>query len=208
MPSASHRVRNALRGLLQAYGTDGIKRHMWNNEFARGQWAAPERTANDCVYPCVERFARGGAVLDLGCGEGRASYELDEQAYRRYTGVDVSDVALERAAQASATHGRSARTDFVRSDIASYAPDRSYDVILFMESIYYVPWGSIVPMLNRYATHLTGGGVFIVRLWRGSDRYMPIVKVIERNFEVVERHSCDQPRAIVLVFRRPVQEAR
>jgi SAM-dependent methyltransferase len=195
------RVRNTIRGLLQSYGTPSIKRHLWNSEFSRGQWVASQATSGDCAYPLIEKYANAGSILDLGCGEGRAATELDAAKYRRYTGVDVSDVALRVAARSSETSGRAVRNRFVQSDIFSYVPAEHHDVILFMESIYYVPWAKIPPMLARYARYLTPEGVFIVRLWTGTDKYTPIADLIERTFDVIEKQASESPKAVVMVFR-------
>ncbi len=54
------RVRNILRGLLQAYGSSSMKRYVWNSEFLRGRWDCLDRTPGDCVYPYVEKYANRG----------------------------------------------------------------------------------------------------------------------------------------------------
>ena len=197
------RVRNTIRGLLQSYGTASIKRRLWNSEFSSGRWDGAQAARGDCAYPLIEKYARAGSILDLGCGEGRVARELDPAKYRRYTGVDVSDVALRAATLASETIERSSRNSFVQSDIFSYVPTERHDVILFMESIYYVPWARIPAMLDRYARSLTNDGVFIVRLWSGTDKYRPIATLIERSFDVVETLASEDPKAVVMVFRPP-----
>src|SRR5436190_1833498 len=195
------RVRNTIRGLLQSYGTPTIKRYLWNNEFASGRWDGCQAETADCAYPIVEKYARGGSILDLGCGEGRAANELDATKYRRYVGVDVSDVALEAARTRARDSGRSEQHHFVQSDIVGYVPDGSYDVILFMESIYYVPWARIPAMLARYSRFLAPNGVFIVRLFSGSNKYSPIADLIQRRFHVLHTQTFDNPSAVVIVFR-------
>jgi trans-aconitate methyltransferase len=202
---SAQRVRNGIRGLLQAYGSGTIKRHLWNGEFARGRWNCPDRPATDFAYPCVEKYACDGSILDLGCGAGRAANELDATAFQRYTGVDVSDVALESARTTAAAAGRSAQVFFTQSDIASYVPAERHDVILFMESLYYVPWARIPALLDRYSNYLKPAGVFIVRMWTGTDKYLPIVKIIENQCAVVEKQVSEDPNAILIVFQPRVR---
>src|SRR5688572_15172508 len=170
---SAQRVRNGIRGFLQAYGTGSIKRYLWNGEFARGRWNCPDRPSSDFVYPVVEQYANHGSILDLGCGAGRTASELDDTAFQHYTGVDVSDVALESARAGAAAAARSAQVRFTQSDIATYVPTDRHDVILFMESLYYIPWARIPALLDRYSNYLKPNGVFIVRMWTGTDKYLP-----------------------------------
>ncbi len=191
---------NVLRGLLQAYGTEKIKGYLWNIEFSRGRWDGLDKTPSDCVYQYIEKYADIGSILDLGCGSGSTGNELDATTYEHYTGVDISDVAIAKARKRSEENRRADKNRYFQSDIFSYVPTRQYDVILFRDSIYYVPSRKIKGMLDRYSKYLKRGGVFIVRMWNGNDKYRPIADTIESNFEVVERYLSDQPKAVVIVF--------
>lgn len=200
-------ARNRIRGLLQAYGTPRVKRRLWDSEFSAGRWSCLDATAGDCVYPFVERLARQGCILDLGCGSGNTGNELDPDSYRLYVGVDVSDVAVERARQRSEENGRGHQNRFAQSDILDYAPERRFDVILFRDSIYYIPHHRIRAVLDRYAKSLQPAGVFVVRMANGNTRYQRIVDTIERSFAIVEKQVFVAPDAIVLVFRAGNDEA-
>ena len=195
------RVLNRLRGLLQAYGPAGLKKRVWDAEFSHGRWNCLDQTFDDCVYPVVERYAARGAILDLGCGSGNTGNELAAASYQHYTGVDISEAALEKARTRTSANGRLRTNEYVQSDIFSYMPVRQFDVILFRDSIYYVPHRRITGMLTRYAAYLRPGGVFIVRMANGAGKYQPIVNAIENGFEVVEKRTFSHPDAIVLVFR-------
>jgi SAM-dependent methyltransferase len=195
------KARNVVRGLVQAYGSAKLKRYLWNLEFARGRWSCLERTAGDCVYPFLEKYARGGTILDLGCGSGSTANEIDRGAYRRYVGVDISDVAIEQARTRSEQNRRSDVTTYVQSDIAAYTPDARFDVILFRDSIYYVPRAKIEPMLKRYRAYLNERGVFVVRMLSEGARYQPILEAIKAGFSVVEEYCSEDPKAVVIVFR-------
>jgi trans-aconitate methyltransferase len=198
---SAQRVRNAVRGLLQAYGSGSIKRYLWNGEFARGRWNCPDRPAGDFAYSHVEKHANNGSILDLGCGAGRTANELDDTAFHQYTGVDVSDVALEAARTITRASGRSAKVRFTQSDISTYLPTGRHDVILFMESLYYIPWARIPALLDRYSDYLGPDGVFIVRMWTGTDKYLPIVQIIESHCVVVDKSVSEDPKAILIVFQ-------
>jgi glycosyltransferase involved in cell wall biosynthesis len=197
----ARKVENRLRGLLQVYGTPRIKTRLWDGEFSRGRWDSLDATPGDCIYPHVERYANHGRILDLGCGSGSTANEIDATAYREYIGVDISEVALEKARRRSEENGRTHQHHYVRSDILGYAPSRPFDVIVFRDSIYYVPWSQIPDLLHRYSPFLTGNGVFIMRMSNGADTYKPVADAIACNFDVIEAHAVDEPNAVVMIFR-------
>jgi SAM-dependent methyltransferase len=140
--------------------------------------------------------------LDLGCGSGNTGTELSANAYRDYTGVDISDVAIETAKKRAQENGRSEKNRYIQWDISSYEPTQPFDVILFRDSIYYVAGSKLKGMLDRYSKCLKPGGVFIVRLWSGRGGYKGIVDFIEANFEVVEKTVSGPSDTVVLMFRQ------
>jgi SAM-dependent methyltransferase len=144
-------VRNRARALFQIYGTRKTKEALLDAEFAAGEWAFLDETSGDIVYSLIGEWARGGSILDLGCGSGITANELKPRAYRKYTGVDMSSVALERAKARSALTHRSDRVHFVQSDVLTYVPTEEFNVILFRESIYYIATNEIISLLMRYA---------------------------------------------------------
>jgi SAM-dependent methyltransferase len=174
---------------------------MWNREFSAGRWDHLDATPGDCVYPFVEKYANGGSILDLGCGSGNTANELAASSYRDYTGVDVSDVAIDKAIKRTEENGRAHQNRFSQSDILTYVPTQKFDVILFRESIYYFRPSKIKPMLDRYASYLKNGGVFIVRMLEWTGKFQSLRELIEVNFGVLERHFSDEPRAMVVVFQ-------
>lgn len=60
-----------------------------------------------------------GTALDVGCGEGADAVWLASRGWR-VTGVDISAVALGRAAEAAAAAGVAA--DWVRADLIGWTP--------------------------------------------------------------------------------------
>jgi len=196
------KTRNVFRRALQEYGPRKIKRRLWNIEFSRGRWDCLDQTQGDCLYPFIEKHAKGGSILDLGCGSGNTGSELAADSYRDYTGVDVSDVAIEKAKKSTEKCGRADKSRFFESDILTYVPAQQFDVILFRDSLYYVPRLKLKGMLDRYSTHLRPDGVFIVRLWEAGEKYKWIVDCIVDHFAVIEKQSSEQPKSAVIVFQR------
>lgn len=195
------KCRNVVRGLLQAYGTEAIKRHLWNSEFAGGRWNGLDSSPGDCVYPFVEKYANGGAILDLGCGSGSTGNELAITSYSTFTGVDISDVAIERARKRGIKEKRQAKNHYLQADICSYIPEQRFDVILFRDSIYYIPRNDIHALLERYSNYLTTNGVFVIRMFSSTGKYQGIVEIVENSFNIIERYACEGTTTTVVVAR-------
>jgi len=179
-----------------------IKRFFWDREFASGKWDFINDTAGDASYPYLEKYGRNGSILDLGCGPGNTANELAVTAYRDYLGVDVSEVAMDKARERTQQCGRSGKNSFVQGDMLSFVPPRQFDVILLRESVYHVAMGELKSMFDRYSRYLTKNGVFVVKLVTG-DRYTSKarVRIIESQFEVVEKGEHSRDGSTVLVFR-------
>ena len=203
------RTLTFVQGFLTSYGPSSIKKKLWDRDFSSGKWDFIDDTAGDCVYPFLEKYANHGNILDLGCGPGNTANELTSDAYKTYIGVDISAAALEKAVRRTKENGRADKNSFVVSDFLGYAPTQDFDIILFRESLYHVPYGQVKPILDKYSKHLKTGGVFIVRLYAGDERPGVIkprvirkMDLIKNNFDMVEYRRFDTPALpTVLVFR-------
>lgn len=191
-----------VHAILKRYGPKKLKQAVWDREYADGKWDTGDTVSarRDLVCEVVDRFLKGGELLDLGCGAGSTSWEID-QKYRFYWGVDVSELAI-KSGQARVLESPELRSKvrFSVDDIQTFVPDQKFTVILFRESIYYIPLANIRGVLLRYSDHLEAGGVFVVRL-DDQFKHKGIVQLIEANFLVVERFSRHRGGALVLVFR-------
>jgi SAM-dependent methyltransferase len=203
------RTLTFVRGFLTSYGPPSIKKKIWDKDFSSGKWDFIDNTSGDCVYSHLERFAQGGDILDLGCGPGNTANELSTDAYRSYIGVDISEAALAKAVKRTAENGRSEKNAFVCSDFLGYSPTKEFDIILFRESLYHVPYGQVPQILEKYSKSLKNNGVFVVRLYAGDHRPGKIkyrvqrkLDLIKREFDIVESRQYDTPgMPTVLVFR-------
>lgn len=195
------KVRNRFRDFLQTHGSTKTKQGLWDEEFENGRWDCLDITTDDCVYPQLEKWTRGGSILDLGCGSGNTASELNFDAFSQYTGVDISEAALAKARERSELNGRTSKCRFVQGDVVSYQPTQKVDVVLFRESIYYIKRPQVQAVLTRYAQWLTDDGVVIVRIWNGKGKLKIFAEIIEDNFRVIDEHRNNESGAIVLVFR-------
>jgi len=198
-------VQRAIRlpyNFILRYASPSIKRFFWDREFASGKWNFIDDTAGDSSYPYLEKYCDGGSILDLGCGPGNTANELAASAYCEYVGVDVSQVALEKARQRTERTRRSDKNRFVSGDMLTFVPSRQFDVILLRESVYHVAMGELKKMFDRYSQYLTENGAFIVKLVT-DNRYTSKarVRIIESEFEILEKGEHARDGSTVLVFR-------
>ena len=138
-----------MQGFLASYGPSRIKKRLWDKDFSGDKWNFIDNTVGDCVYPHLEKYARNGSILDLGCGPGNTANELDPNVYEKYVGIDISEVALAKAAKRTQENGRTKKNSFACSDFLGYRPTQKFDVILFRESLYHVPYGQVLKMLEK-----------------------------------------------------------
>lgn len=139
----------------------------------------------------------------MAAGPGAVGNELNTAAYDAYIGVDISDVAIEKAIRRTTENHRTDKNHYFQGDILSCVPKGLYDVILFGDSIYYFRSQRVAETLTRYSKYLKQDGVLIVRSWVTHHRSRAIVRNIERDFDVVEKHLYHESQIVVIVLQPP-----
>jgi 2-polyprenyl-3-methyl-5-hydroxy-6-metoxy-1,4-benzoquinol methylase len=132
-----------------------MKQQDWNTRYASADlvWGSEP---NRFVAEHLAGVPPGpqGRALDLACGEGRNSIWLASQGWR-VTGVDFSDVAIERARKLAESQG--VDVDWIVADVTAYAPDvAAYDLVLI--SYLQVPAADRQRVLANVAAALAPGG--------------------------------------------------
>ena len=206
----AERSVNFVVAALKSYGPSRLKKYYWDKEYSDTKWDFIDDTAGDCVYESLEKYARNGSILDLGCGPGHTANEIAFNSYQNYVGVDISEAALEKGRKRTLESGRSAKNTFVQADFINYEPIQKFDIILFRESMYHVPMGKIEATLDRLSNYLKQDGVFVVRMFTGDDweggkrnkpRPLAMIKILETEFAVVEKRVYERrgdPQVLVL----------
>ena len=136
----------------------GSAARMWDEKYSSRSrmWSGepnPQLVAEVADLPA-------GEALDLGCGEGADAMWLAARGWS-VTGLDVSAVALERAAAHARERGQDAAIEWVQQDLATWVPDRLFDLVTaqFLHSTQ-MPWQQALQLAA--AAVRTGGTLLIV----------------------------------------------
>ena len=129
---------------------------------------APEGQYGPWLDVFRKHLRAGSTVLDLGCGSGVPVARALVAAGYAVTGVDISDVQVERARRLVPL------ARFIRSDFADLAfDDGSFDAIACFFALIHVPLPEQPPLLCAMAGWLRPGGLLLATVgntaWTGSE---------------------------------------
>jgi predicted TPR repeat methyltransferase len=131
----------------------------WNKEYGEGAWEHLKDASEVAHYALqaalISHFEATDSVLDIGCGEGLLQKHLLAVGYKRYLGLDLSQVAIDRAKARADKH-----TQFMVADASRFSTQKQFSAIVFSESLYYFREPHTI--LGRYQQRLLEDGVIIV----------------------------------------------
>ena len=108
-----------------------------------------------------------GRALDVGCGEGGDALWLAEHGWQ-VVGVDVSQVAIERAAARAAELGLGDRATFEVRDLMAWTPpEESFDLVCV--AFVHLPTDDRRAVYAGLAAAVAVGGSFVVAAHHPSD---------------------------------------
>ena len=134
----------------------GFAREDWNERYAQKElvWTAEPNRRFAAEVDGLEP----GRALDLACGEGRNAVWLAERGWR-VTGVDFSDVALEKAARLAASRG--VEVNWVVADVLDLEPEPgAFDLVavLYLQ----LPREALLQAMRTAAVAVAPGGTLLV----------------------------------------------
>lgn len=169
-------------------------RWAWDDQFRRGHWDRLEARSPGTIA-LVARYAKGGRVVELGCGTGSLARQLPTGSFSDFLGIDVSAVAIERARRECPSGCR-----FETVPMEEWQGTTGAAVILLEESLYYLAPADQRSLLARCYASLAPGGVVIVIACDGQ-KHADTLATAEGSGRVVER--INRGRRAYLVLGRP-----
>jgi len=149
--------------LVASLSAQTADKDYWNKIFADPKTQF-NRQANKFLIDAI-RDRKPGSAIDLGMGEGRNALLLAQSGWR-VTGVDLSNVAVERAKKRAAELGVSLEAhaeDLDKFDIGSERWDLI--TVFYMHAWYHL---SKLPMAKRLREALRPGGLIVIEGFAGG----------------------------------------
>lgn len=110
------------------------------------------------------RVEQATQILDVGCGIGGSSLYLAEKFNAAVTGITLSPVQANRAAERSREAGLAHKTQFQVADALDLPfPDQSFDLVWSLESGEHMP--DKAKFLQECFRVLKPGGTFLMATW-------------------------------------------
>jgi 2-polyprenyl-3-methyl-5-hydroxy-6-metoxy-1,4-benzoquinol methylase len=101
-----------------------------------------------------------GRALDIGCGEGADALWLAERGWQ-VLGIDVSDVAIDRARDEALSRTLPGRAEFQRADLREWVPERhTFDLV--MAFFVHLPVDERDLVFTRLAAAVAPGGTLLL----------------------------------------------
>lgn len=132
-------------------------------------WVKETRTINDRAIALLEPTA-DSAVLEIGCGPGRAVTEMAARG-ARVTGVDASEVMIKQARRRNRRAIGAGQVRLVLGESGALdLPDESYDAALAVHTIYF--WSDLHASLRELRRVLRPGARLCIG-FRPAERGLP-----------------------------------
>jgi SAM-dependent methyltransferase len=179
---------------LTRYAGSVLRSFSFDQYYKSGRWDYLDNDHSGEMVKVVERYANKGRILDVGCGPGILAGLLNPGSFEYYQGVDASSEAI-----AMARKRVSEKINFDVGDIQSYECEDDFDLIIFEESLYYVPFFRY-RLLKRYGRRLSPDGMFIVTV-ADPKRFRRMIGMIRKKFQIIEDRYFNNSNRWLLVFR-------
>jgi 2-polyprenyl-3-methyl-5-hydroxy-6-metoxy-1,4-benzoquinol methylase len=157
-----------------------LRRFLWNLKY--GIIGYPKSTApNDILKYFSATLDRHASLLDLAAGRGSLLRGLRAQGWvGPFCGVELSRKAIQDA-QRIGDH----RSTWIVSDIEGFRSNLSWDVVTFVESVYYINPTVFPEVMHRVVGMLEPNGRVLIRL-NDVEKHREYLKTILQLFPHTE----------------------
>lgn len=125
------------------------------------------------------------AILDVACGSGILARKVE--AFKHYTGIDVSSVATERASRIAKEAFPERLNDFTfaAADLRLFQPSGKLDAIIFNEVLYFLNVDQARSEVIRYAESLSEKGIVIISM-KDDGKSRAIFRSLQDRFKWID----------------------
>ena len=183
-----------LHFFVTRFGPRSLRGIAFDEKYRSGSWDFVGDGLGE-LPELIDRYLLGGNLLMLGCGRCSILEGLKHSNFAYALGVDISSEAIRIAGRFA-----SDKVSFQVADMSTFEPTQTFDVILFSESLYYIPVNRQDALLNRLGKSLNARGVFVATLAQAK-RYRAILERLRRTFSIVEDRAFDRSSRHLIVFR-------
>ena len=131
------------------------------------------------------RYPKKGAVLDLGCGQGRDSIFLASLGYK-VTSVDNSKIGVEQ--MISKANEQEFKLNGIVADVLNLKLEEKFDVILFDMLLHSFEKQQQFELLKKYSNFLDKKGILCI-IFPGdlnSDHFMNMLKSLPFEWNLID----------------------
>jgi cyclopropane fatty-acyl-phospholipid synthase-like methyltransferase len=138
--------------------THEFDKQYWEHHWQHGEGGSISTSLPNPYLAAELADLTPGSALDAGCGAGAEAIWLAAQGWH-VTAVDISSVALERAAARAAESGTSDRVVWLEADLSVWQPDQRFDLVT---THYAHPAMPQLDFYARVADWVAPGGTLLV----------------------------------------------
>jgi cyclopropane fatty-acyl-phospholipid synthase-like methyltransferase len=137
----------------------GFETLSWDLQHKAGLWSKRQRSS--ITVDLINQLSRGGQIIEFGCGEGDLLYLLHAESYSYYTGIDISQIAIQRAKLKASKLGI-INCEFVNDNMATWSGSKNISLILLEECIYYLNGQEMKEFIGRCLNSINDDGAMLV----------------------------------------------
>jgi predicted TPR repeat methyltransferase len=166
------------------------KKLRWNYKYQKGAWdyMGNENLRYEAIANQIKNSQiNNPAILDLGCGYGALNDYLKSSDYSSFLGVDFSSNAIQRAIAKNYP-----KSDFLVADIHQFSPQRTFDIIIFNEVLYYLE--DQMGIISKFSNYFISEGYFIFSFYGGRE---DLVIEIEKKHQLIQKDTVKQADGVL-----------
>jgi 2-polyprenyl-3-methyl-5-hydroxy-6-metoxy-1,4-benzoquinol methylase len=172
----------------------GFEESSWDMQFNAGIWSRGPQSPH--TIDLVQKYAKGGKIVEFGCGEGNLLRSLAEDCYTEFTGYDISKVAIKRAKKFS-NKGSARSINFEQCNMAKWGGANSLSLIILEECLYYLPPIEVEHFLTKCVESLSKDGVILV-IVHSASKHAVTLDVCRRCCRVIDELQIDKRTYLIL----------